>query len=83
MVVVSSPVDAGITIYDLGSGAEVAHLKSCASHRNALAPVGHSFIAASQVSKQPGSSSSSTSGGGAIFLWAWNKVSFFLYSNQS
>lgn len=69
VVVVSSSVDTGITLWDLASGAEVTHLKSCASPRNALACVGRSFIVSSQVFK-PGSSSA----GGAIFLWAWNKT---------
>lgn len=69
VLVVSSSVDAGITVWDLGSGAEIAHLKSCASPRNALACVGRPFLASSQVLK-----SGSSSAGGAIFLWAWDKT---------
>lgn len=68
VLVVASPIDAGITVWDLRTGAEIAHLKSCASPRHSLACVSRQFIAASQVPK-PGSPA-----GGAIFFWVWNKA---------
>ncbi|KAH6556527.1 hypothetical protein KP509_1Z173300 [Ceratopteris richardii] len=71
IVVVSSSLDAGITLWDLASGAEVTHLKSCASPRNALVCIGSSFLASAQVVK---TGSSSSTGSGAIFFWAWNKT---------
>ncbi|KAL3679821.1 hypothetical protein R1sor_022777 [Riccia sorocarpa] len=67
-VVVCSSVDAGVTLWDAASGALLSHLRSCAAPRNALCPIGPNFLAASQSLK-----SSSSSAGGAIFFWAWNK----------
>ncbi|XP_057845764.2 protein ROOT INITIATION DEFECTIVE 3, partial [Cryptomeria japonica] len=67
VVVVASPVDAGITGWDLATGAERVHLRSCSSSRHGLAAVGLHFVAASQIQK------TSTSASGAIFCWAWNK----------
>uniref|UniRef100_A0A0C9QSM2 TSA: Wollemia nobilis Ref_Wollemi_Transcript_11576_1308 transcribed RNA sequence n=1 Tax=Wollemia nobilis TaxID=56998 RepID=A0A0C9QSM2_9CONI len=67
VVVVASPVDAGITVWDLETGAERLHLRSCASPRHGLAAVGLQFVAASQVQK------SSSAASGAIFYWQWNK----------
>jgi hypothetical protein len=70
-VVVSSSTDAGVTVWDLASGALLSHLRSCASPRNALACVGLHHLAAAQLHKP-----SSASPGGAVFFWAWHKVSF-------
>ncbi|KAJ7543431.1 hypothetical protein O6H91_09G038100 [Diphasiastrum complanatum] len=67
VVVVCSSVDAGVTVWDLASGTTLTNLKSCASPRNSLACIGQQFLAASQVHK------SASSGGGAIFFWAWHK----------
>lgn len=69
VVVGCSAVDAGVTVWDLNSGAVLSHLRSCAAPRNALACVGFHFLAAAQVHKPCGSA-----GGGAIFFWAWHKV---------
>lgn len=68
-VVVCSAIDAGVTVWDLVSGSLLSHLRSCASPRNALARVGFHFLAAAQVHKP------SSSAGGAIYFWAWHKVS--------
>lgn len=68
VVVVCSGADAGVTVWDLHSGLVLSHLRSCASPRNALAPVGSHFLAAAQVPKPSGGA-----GGGAIYFWAWHK----------
>jgi pre-rRNA-processing protein IPI3 len=75
-VVVSSSTDAGVTVWDLASGALLSHLRSCASPRNALACVGLHHLAAAQLHKP-----SSASPGGAVFFWAWhkNQVAFKSY----
>jgi len=75
-VVVSSSTDAGVTVWDLASGALLSHLRSCSSPRNALACVGLHHLAAAQLHKP-----SSASPGGAVFFWAWhkNQVAFKSY----
>lgn len=70
VVVVCSGVDAGVTVWDLNSGAVLSHLRSCAAPHNALACVGFHFLAAAQVHKP----SVGSAGGGAIYFWAWHKV---------
>lgn len=74
VVVVCSGVDAGVTVWDLNSGALLSHLRSCAAPRNALACVGFHFLAAAQVHKPSGSA-----GGGAIYFWAWHKVTLLAH----
>lgn len=64
-MLVASPVDAGITGWDLATGAQRVHLRSCASPRHGLTTVGQHFVAASQIQK--------TSAGGALTYWEWNK----------
>eukprot|EP01018_Ginkgo_biloba_P032905 Gb_28841 [translate_table: standard] len=58
----------GITIWDISTGEELFHRPTCASPRQGLVCLGHQFLIAAQVQK-PGSYS-----GGAIFIWALNKV---------
>lgn len=64
-MLVASPVDAGITGWDLSTGAERVHLRSCASPRHGLTTVGKHFVVASQIQK--------TSAGGTLVYWAWSK----------
>ncbi|XP_024515322.1 protein ROOT INITIATION DEFECTIVE 3 [Selaginella moellendorffii] len=74
-VIACSNLDAGVTVWDLASGVPLSHLRSCAAPRNALACVGHHFLAASQIHK------TANNAGGAIFFWTWhkNQVAFKSY----
>ena len=58
----------GITIWDINTGEELSHRPTCASPPHGLVCLGHQFLVAAQVQK-PGSYR-----GGAIFIWALNKV---------
>jgi hypothetical protein len=58
----------GITIWDISTGEELSHRPTCASPPHGLVCLGHQFLVAAQVQK-PGSYR-----GGAIFIWALNKV---------
>lgn len=64
-MLVASPVDAGITGWDLSTGAERVRLRSCLSPRHGLTTVGQHFVVASQIQK--------TSSGGSLIYWSWNK----------
>ncbi|KAK9129628.1 hypothetical protein Sjap_010115 [Stephania japonica] len=65
-VIASSSVDNGISCWDLRTGAEQLHHKSCVSPPHGLTCVGDRFLASSQLRD-----SSSTSG--SIVYWSWNK----------
>lgn len=69
VVVASSPVDAGISCWDLQSGAEHLRHRSCASPPHGLVCVADRFFASSQLRD----SSSSSSSSGSIFYWSWSK----------
>lgn len=72
VVVASSPVDAGISCWDLRSGAEYLRHRSCASPPHGLVCVSNRILASSQLRDDSSSSS------GSIFYWSWPKVFFFL-----
>ncbi|RVW40531.1 Protein ROOT initiation defective 3 [Vitis vinifera] len=81
VVVASSPVDAGISCWDLQSGAEHLRHRSCASPPHGLVCVADRFFASSQLRD-----SSSSSSSGSIFYWSWSKVfvsSLFLPSKPT
>ncbi|KAL4196119.1 hypothetical protein AMTRI_Chr04g181740 [Amborella trichopoda] len=65
VVVVTSPLDSGISSFELGSGSEGLRLRSCTAHRHGLTCLGTHFLASSQIQN---------SNSGAIFYWSWNKV---------
>ncbi|KAL6317298.1 hypothetical protein AAG906_030051 [Vitis piasezkii] len=67
VVVASSPVDAGISCWDLQSGAEHLRHRSCASPPHGLVCVADRFLASSQLRD------SSSSSSGSIFYWSWSK----------
>ncbi|KAG8377598.1 hypothetical protein BUALT_Bualt08G0049700 [Buddleja alternifolia] len=67
VVIASSPTDAGISCWDLHTGAEHIRFKSCSSTAHGLASVAGRFLASSQL-RDPKSSSS-----GSILYWSWNK----------
>ncbi|ERM93812.1 protein ROOT INITIATION DEFECTIVE 3 isoform X2 [Amborella trichopoda] len=64
VVVVTSPLDSGISSFELGSGSEGLRLRSCTAHRHGLTCLGTHFLASSQIQN---------SNSGAIFYWSWNK----------
>lgn len=66
LVIASSSVDAGISCWDLHSGAEQPRYRSCASTSHGLISVGQSFLASSQVRD-------SSSSSGSILYWFWDK----------
>ncbi|KAI5656232.1 hypothetical protein M9H77_25025 [Catharanthus roseus] len=66
LVLASSPIDAGISCWDLHSGAEHLRFRSCSSPPNGLTNVAGRFLASSQIRE-------SKSSGGSIFYWSWNK----------
>ncbi|KAH6824676.1 Transducin/WD40 repeat-like superfamily protein [Perilla frutescens var. hirtella] len=67
VLIASSPTDAGISCWDLRTGAEHLHYKSCASPPHGLASVAGRFLASSQVRDAKSSTS------GSILYWSWNK----------
>ncbi|XP_051124638.1 protein ROOT INITIATION DEFECTIVE 3 [Andrographis paniculata] len=67
VVIASSPTDAGISCWDLHTGAEQLRYKSCASPPHGLASVGGRFLASSQI-RDPKSSNS-----GSVLYWSLNK----------
>ncbi|KAK3028305.1 hypothetical protein RJ639_037482 [Escallonia herrerae] len=67
VVIASSPTDAGISCWDLHSGAEHLRYSSCASPPHGLVSVGGRFLASSQLRD------SSSSSSGSILYWSWNK----------
>eukprot|EP01018_Ginkgo_biloba_P003055 Gb_20347 [translate_table: standard] len=76
MLVGCSPADAGIiTVWDLSTGLELTHFHGCASPRNALATIGYSYIAASQIHKPSPHSASSA---GPICFWRWGNSQIHL-----
>ncbi|KAJ9674385.1 hypothetical protein PVL29_023753 [Vitis rotundifolia] len=66
VVVASSPVDAGISCWDIQSGAEHLRHRSCASPPHGLVCVADRFLASSQLRD-------SSSSSGSIFYWSWSK----------
>ena len=72
VLVASSSAEAGISCWDLQSGAERLRYKSCASPRHGLVCVGQRFLASSQLRDSKTSS-------GSVFYWSWSKV-FPFYS---
>nr|GLL18249.1 protein ROOT INITIATION DEFECTIVE 3 [Ipomoea trifida] len=66
LVIASSSTDAGVSCWDLHSGAEHLSYKTCSSPSHGLAVVAGRFLASSQL-RQTRSSS------GSIFYWSWNK----------
>ncbi|KAL3514483.1 hypothetical protein ACH5RR_027200 [Cinchona calisaya] len=67
LVVASSPTDAGISCWDLRSGAEHLRFRSCSSSPRGLTSVAGRFLASSQLRDSKSSSS------GSILYWSWNK----------
>ncbi|XP_077213799.1 transducin/WD40 repeat-like superfamily protein [Tasmannia lanceolata] len=65
VVIASSPIDSGISCWDLHSGAEHLRYRSCISPRHGLNFVGHRFLACSQLRD--------SSSSGSILYWPWNK----------
>ncbi|KAK3029459.1 hypothetical protein RJ639_037744 [Escallonia herrerae] len=65
VVIASSPTDAGISCWDLHSGAEHLRYRSCASPPHGLVSVGGRFLASSQLRD--------SSSSGSILYWSWNK----------
>eukprot|EP00268_Persea_americana_P036723 TRINITY_DN3624_c1_g1_i1.p1 TRINITY_DN3624_c1_g1~~TRINITY_DN3624_c1_g1_i1.p1 ORF type:complete len:226 (-),score=36.74 TRINITY_DN3624_c1_g1_i1:2581-3258(-) len=68
VVMVSSPVDAGISCWGLRSGKEHLRHRSCTSPPHGLVSIGGRFLASSQLRNS--SSSSSTA---SVLYWSWNK----------
>ncbi|KAL0360843.1 UNVERIFIED_CONTAM: protein ROOT INITIATION defective [Sesamum radiatum] len=68
VVIASSPTDAGISCWDLHTGAEHLRYKSCASPSHGLTSVAGRFLASSQIRESKSSSSS-----GSILYWSWSK----------
>ncbi|CAI9777764.1 unnamed protein product [Fraxinus pennsylvanica] len=66
LVIASSPTDAGISCWNLHTGAEHLRFKTCSSPPHGLASVAGRFLASSQI-RDPKSSS------GSILYWSWNK----------
>ncbi|XP_058087057.1 protein ROOT INITIATION DEFECTIVE 3-like [Magnolia sinica] len=66
LVLASSPRDAGISCWDLRSGAELLRYRSCSSPPHGLASIGCRFLVSSQLQD----SSSSTP---SLLYWSWNK----------
>ncbi|XP_042504555.1 protein ROOT INITIATION DEFECTIVE 3-like isoform X2 [Macadamia integrifolia] len=66
VVIASSPVDAGISCWDLNSGTEHLRHRTCASAPHGLTCVGRRFLASSQLRDSSLSS-------GSILYWSWNK----------
>ncbi|PON94206.1 Guanine nucleotide-binding protein, beta subunit [Trema orientale] len=66
VLLASSSVDGGISCWDLNTGAERLHYKSCASPVHGLVCVGQRFIASSQLRDAKASS-------GSVFYWSWHK----------
>ncbi|KAM7521004.1 hypothetical protein LguiB_019966 [Lonicera macranthoides] len=66
VVIASSQIDAGISCWDLQSGAEHLRYRSCTSPPHGLVTVGGRFLASSQVRE-------SSSSSGSILYWSWNK----------
>ncbi|KAK9271064.1 hypothetical protein L1049_026653 [Liquidambar formosana] len=66
VVIASSPIDAGISCWDLHSGAEQLRYRSCASTPHGLTCVGQRFLASSQLRD-------SSSSSGSVLYWSWNK----------
>ncbi|KAL8513870.1 hypothetical protein ACS0TY_013112 [Phlomoides rotata] len=67
VVIASSPTDAGISCWDLRTGAEHLRYKSCASTPHGLSSIDGRFLASSQVRDAKSSAS------GSILYWSWNK----------
>lgn len=65
-MIASSPTDAGISCFDLLSGAEHLRYRTCASPPHSLISVGGRYLAASQVRDAAANS-------GSVFYWSWNK----------
>ncbi|CAK9177021.1 unnamed protein product [Ilex paraguariensis] len=66
LVIASSPTDAGISCWNLRSGAEHLRYKSCSSPSHGLACIGGRFLASSQLRESKSSS-------GSVLYWSWNK----------
>lgn len=77
VVIASSSTDAGISCWDLHTGAEQLRYKSCASPSHGLTTVAGRFIASSQTRDSKSSSS------GSILYWSWNKVKLFEFNLPS
>ncbi|OVA09493.1 WD40 repeat [Macleaya cordata] len=58
---------AGITVWDMESGDHLLHIPTCASPPHGLLCLRNHFLVASQVHKH------GSFGGGAIFIWPFNK----------
>ncbi|KAL8093657.1 hypothetical protein AgCh_035516 [Apium graveolens] len=66
VIAASLPTDAGISCFDLHSGAEHLRYRTCASPPHSLISVGGRYLAASQVRDAAANS-------GSVFYWSWNK----------
>ncbi|XP_050215311.1 protein ROOT INITIATION DEFECTIVE 3-like [Mercurialis annua] len=66
LVIASSSIDGGIGCWDLRTGAEQLHYKSCASPPHGLICIDSGFIASSQLRDAHASS-------GSILYWSWLK----------
>lgn len=58
----------GITIWDIETGDHLLHIPTCASPAHGLLCLRKQFLVASQIHRH------GSVGGGAIFIWALNKV---------
>ncbi|KAL1546951.1 protein ROOT INITIATION DEFECTIVE 3-like [Salvia divinorum] len=67
IIIASSPTDAGVSCWDLRTGAEHLRYKSCASPLHGLTSIAGRFLASSQVRDAKSSTS------GSILYWSWNK----------
>ncbi|XP_047975725.1 protein ROOT INITIATION DEFECTIVE 3 [Salvia hispanica] len=68
IIIASSPTDAGVSCWDLRTGAEHLRYRSCASPLHGLTSVAGRFLASSQVRDAKSSTS------GSILYWSWNKA---------
>ncbi|OVA02273.1 WD40 repeat [Macleaya cordata] len=66
VVIASSSIDAGISCWDLESGAEQLRYRSCSSPPHGLVCVGRRFLVSSQIRETSSSS-------GSVLYWSWNK----------
>lgn len=66
----------GVTIWDMDTGEKMLHIPTCASPPFGLLCLRNRFLVASQLNKH------GSVGGGAIVVWALNKVTFSCYIVQ-
>lgn len=67
----------GITVWDIDTGVHLLHIPTCASPCHGLLCLREQFLVASQIHRH------GSVGGGAIFMWALNKVTISSNSHST